>query len=104
MWNCGTASAMEFARRLRKSAQALGPRAADLGSNLASDAGVAFVAGLACDAPARAPLVRGDQRRLPFQSGAFTGVLASVDADWDEVRRVLQPGGFAIVRSAARLG
>ena len=90
---------------VRRASRLLGPRPADLGSNIAARAGnVAFVAGLTCDAPADAPLARGSLDALPFQSGAFTGVLvgdaSSSNAASTEIARVLQPGGRAVVASS----
>ncbi len=90
---------------LARATRLLGPRPADLGSNAATDLDVAFLAGLTCDAPARAPLVRGTPDALPFLSGALTGVLvgdaSSTDAAAREIVRVLQPGGVAVVASSA---
>lgn len=91
--------------RVRRAARLLGPRPADLGSNAAPSLDVAFLAGLTCDAPADAPLVRGTLDALPFLSGSLTGVLVgdapSTDAAAREIARVLQPGGVAVVASSA---
>jgi len=90
---------------LRRASRLLGPRPADLGSGVAPDLDVAFLAALTCDAPARAPLVRGSLDALPFLSGSLTGVLVgdapSTDAAAREIVRVLQPGGVAVVASSA---
>ncbi len=94
-----------MSRRLRRASRRLGPRPADLGSSAARNIDVEFVVGLTCDAPARAPLVRGSLDALPFLSGSLTGVLVgdapSTEAAAREVARVLQPGGVAVVASSA---
>jgi hypothetical protein len=91
--------------KLARAARRLGPRRADLGSGLATTVDVSFVAGLTCDAPADAPLVRGSLDALPFLSGALTGVLVGdappTDGAAREFARVLQPGGVAVVASSA---
>jgi hypothetical protein len=96
----------EVVRTIARAARLLGPRPADLGSSLASTVDVAFVVGLTCNAPADAPLVRGSLDALPFLSGSLTGVLVGdappTDAAAREMARVLQPGGVAVVASAAK--
>lgn len=88
-------------RELRAATRLLGPRAADLGSPVSGEVqDVVFVVALATDAPVAAPPVCGTHAALPFQSGAFTGVLAPAGADAREVLRVLQPGGVAVLVDA----
>jgi demethylmenaquinone methyltransferase/2-methoxy-6-polyprenyl-1,4-benzoquinol methylase len=71
--------------------------------------GVDFSAGMLAAARVSSPLVRGDAARLPFDKGAFDGVVCGfalrnfVDLDevFREVARVLHPGGRFVALDAA---